>query len=322
MASYIVRRLFGMIPLLLGITFLTFAIVHLVPGSPVSRLATDPRVRPGDREQLERNLGLDKPWPVQYVVWLGNLARGDLGISLTNYRPVTDRILNVLPNTLILTTVSFIFALLIAVPLGVLSAVRHNSLFDRLVTVGSMASFAIPTFWLALMMQLLIGVKFFQWGVPSLPVAGIYDIRGDRSLGDRLEHLIMPAIALAIVQIAGWIRYLRSSMLEVIHLDFVRTAEAKGLKQRVIVYSHAFRNALLPLVTLLGFSLPEFFAGAFIIETVFAWNGVGLLAVKAATDSDYTLIMGITVLIAGLTLLGNLIADVAYALLDPRIRYG
>jgi peptide/nickel transport system permease protein len=278
-------------------------------------------VRQQNRELLEKSLGLDQPWPVQYVVWLGKLVQGDFGISMTNFRPVKSRILDALPNTLLLTTTSFALALLVAIPLGIFSAVRHNSLFDRIVTVGSIASFAIPTFWLALMMQLLIGVKFFQWGWPALPVSGLYDLRGDRSFGDRLEHLIMPAVALAVVQLAGWIRYLRSSMLEVIHLDFVRTAEAKGLTHRAVVYGHALRNAMLPLVTLLGFSLPEFFAGAFIIESVFDYNGIGLLGFKAATDSDYTLIMGITVLIAALTLLGNLAADVAYSVLDPRIRY-
>lgn len=321
MARYIAGRLLGMIPLMLGITFLTFAIVQLVPGSPFSRLAGNPRVRPEDIARLEEIYGLTQPWPVQYLRWLGNLAQGNLGISLTNYRPVTDRILDALPNTLLLTTTSFVLALVIAVPLGVLSAVRHNSPFDRFVTFGSVASYAIPTFWLALMMQLLIGVKFFEWGLPSLPVAGTYDLRAGGGLGDRLQHLIMPAVALAVVQLAGWIRYLRSSMLEVIHLDFVRTAEAKGLRQRAVVYGHAFRNAVLPLVTLLGFSLPEFFGGAFFIELVFDYNGVGLLAYKAATDNDYTTVMGIVVLLGGLTLLGNLLADVAYAILDPRIRY-
>jgi peptide/nickel transport system permease protein len=321
MTRFIVRRLLGMIPLMLGITFITFAIVHLVPGNPISKLPSDPRVRPQNQELLERSLGLDKPWPVQYVDWLGKLVRGDLGISLTNFRPVKDRILDALPNTLLLATTSFLLAFAFAVPLGVLSAIKHHSVFDRVVTVGSIASFAIPTFWLALMMQLLIGVKFFQWGWPALPVSGLYDPRGDRDLGDRVIHLIMPAVALAIVQLAGWIRYLRSSMLEVVHLDFVRTAEAKGLSRRAIMYGHALRNAMLPLVTLLGFSLPEFFAGAFIIERVFDYNGIGLLAVKAATDSDYTLIMGITVMLAALTLIGNLAADVAYGVLDPRIRY-
>lgn len=321
MATYVARRLLGLIPLLLGITFLTFAIVHLIPGSPFGRLATDPRVRPQDIARLEETYGLTKPWPLQYLHWLGNLARGDLGISLTNGRPVAARILDVLPNTLLLTVSAFALAVALAIPLGVYSAANRHTLFDRLVTIGAVASFAVPTFWLALMMQLLFGVHFFERGWPSLPVGGLYDVRAGGGLADRLEHLVMPAVALAVVQLAGWIRYLRSGMVEVMRLDYVRTAEAKGLRPRAILFRHAFRNSLLPLVTLLGFSLPEFFAGAFIVEKVFAWNGVGLLAVDAATDSDYTLVMGITLLIAGLTLLGNLLADVAYALLDPRIRY-
>jgi peptide/nickel transport system permease protein len=319
-AAFIVRRLLGLIPLMLGITFLTFAIVQLVPGSPMARLRTDPRIRPEHVARLEQVYGLDQPWPRQYLTWLGNLLRGDLGISLTNFRPVNDRIMDALPNTLLLTTTSFVLALGVAIPFGVYSALRHNSAFDRIVTVGSLATFAVPTFWLALMMQLL-AVTFFERGWPSLPVSGLYNIRDGGDLGDRLRHLIMPAAALAVVQIAGWIRYLRSQMLEVIKLDYVRTAEAKGLGSRTVLYVHAFRNALLPLVTLLGFSVPEFFAGAYIIERVFDWNGIGLLTVKAAQDNDYTLIMGSTVLIAGLTLLGNLMADVAYAVLDPRIRY-
>lgn len=321
MATFIVRRFLGLIPLMLGITFLTFAIVQLVPGSPMARLRTDPRIRPEYVARLEQVYGLDQPWPLQYLKWLGNLARGDLGISLTNFRPVNDRIMEALPNTLLLTTTSFFLALAMAVPFGIYSAVRHNTAFDRLVTFGSLATFAVPTFWLALMMQLLFAVTFFERGWPALPVAGLYDIRDGGDLLDRLKHLIMPAAALAVVQIAGWVRYLRSQMLEVIRLDYVRTAESKGLKPRTVLYSHAFRNALLPLVTLLGFSLPEFFAGAYIIERVFDWNGIGLLTVKAAQDNDYTLIMGTTVLLAGLTLLGNLFADIAYAVLDPRIRY-
>ncbi len=321
MARFVITRLLQMIPLLIGITFLTFAIVNLVPGSPVSRYEFNPRARPEDIERIKRNLGLDQPWPVRYVQWLGNVARGDLGISLVNYTPVRARILNVLPNTLLLTTTSLVFALLLSIPVGIYAAVKRNSWFDNVSTVGSIATFAMPSFWLGLLLILLFAVKFYEWGLPSLPVGGTRTLRGETGFLDRLQHLILPALALGLVQLAAWMRYIRSSMLEVIRQDFVRTAQAKGLRDRVVLYSHAFRNALLPLITLVGLSIPELFGGAVIIEQVFAWNGVGRLINDAAQSSDYTLIMGAVLMLAVLTLLANLLADVLYAILDPRIRY-
>jgi peptide/nickel transport system permease protein len=212
--------------------------------------------------------------------------------------------------------------LVISIPLGIYSAVKRNSWFDNAVTVGSVAAFAVPSFWLAFLLIILFAVKFQQWGLPSLPVTGMYDARGGGGLLDRLEHLILPTIALGLVQLAAWTRYIRGSMLEVIRQDFIRTASAKGLKERAILYGHAFRNALLPLVTLVGLSLPDLFGGAFIIEKIFAWNGMGRLTVDAAQQNDYTLIMGTTMMFAVLVLVSNLIADVFYAVLDPRIRYG
>ncbi|MDP9369071.1 MAG: ABC transporter permease [Chloroflexota bacterium] len=321
MARFVITRLLQMIPLLIGITFLTFAIVNLVPGSPVSRYEFNPRARPEDIERIKRNLGLDQPWPVRYVQWLGNVVRGDLGISLVNYTPVRARILNVLPNTLLLTTTSLVFALLLSIPVGIYAAVKRNSWFDNVSTVGSIATFAMPSFWLGLLLILLFAVKFYEWGLPSLPVGGTRTLRGETGFMDRLQHLILPALALGLVQLAAWMRYIRSSMLEVIRQDFVRTAQAKGLRDRVVLYSHAFRNALLPLITLVGLSIPELFGGAVIIEQVFAWNGVGRLINDAAQSSDYTLIMGAVLMLAVLTLLANLLADVLYAILDPRIRY-
>jgi peptide/nickel transport system permease protein len=310
-----------MIPLLLGVSFLTFAIVNLVPGSPVSGYQFNPRMRPEDIERLQRHLGLDRPWPERYVNWLSDVARGDLGISMTNSTPVLDRIWGVLPNTLLLTATSLILALVIAVPLGIYAAVKQNSLFDHLVTIGSVAAFALPGFWLALLLILLFSVKFGEWGLPSLPVGGMYDLRGDAGFFDRLEHLILPAVSLALVQIAGWTRYIRSSMLEIIRQDYILTARAKGLPDRVVFFGHAFRNAAIPLVTLIGLAIPELFGGAFLIETIFAWNGMGRLTLQAVQSSDYTLIMGTTLMFAALTMIGNLIADVLYAVVDPRVRY-
>lgn len=311
-----------MIPLIIGITFLTFAIINLVPGSPVANLQfNNPRMRPQDIANIQHNLGLDKPWPERYVVWLKNLMHGNLGVSYVNGTPVTSRILNVLPNTLLLTGTALLFALLFSIPLGVYSAVRHNSFLDHFVTIGSTAAYSIPTFWLGLMMILLFAVHFHEWGFPALPVGGTHNLRGNAGALDYIKHLIMPAIALGLVSLAGWTRYIRSSMLEVIRQDYVRTAEAKGLRNRTILFAHAFRNALLPLVTLIGLTLPDLFGGAVIIEQIFAWNGLGRLQVDAANQSDYTMVMGIVLMFAVLTLLANLLADVMYAVLDPRIRY-
>jgi peptide/nickel transport system permease protein len=292
-----------------------------VPGSPVDEFVFNPRGKPADIERIKENLGLDRPWPERYVNWLGDALRGDLGLSLINFTPVTDRILNVLPNTLLLTVSSLVLALAVSVPVGMLAAVRRGSWFDHVVNVLSTVLFAVPTFWLGLMLILLFAVKLDEWGWPALPVGGTQSLRGESGLGDRLRHLVLPMVALAAVQLASWTRYIRSSVLEVNRLDFVRTAEAKGLTQRVVNYRHVFRNALLPLVTLVGLTLPELFGGALLIETIFAWNGIGRLAYDAALQSDYTLIMGTVLMFAILTLLANLASDVAYALLDPRIRY-
>jgi peptide/nickel transport system permease protein len=256
MTTLIVRRVLLMIPLLIGVSFLTFAIVNLVPGSPISNLEFNPRTRPEDIERIRHNLGLDRPWYERYFVWLADVVRGDLGLSLSNSTPVRDRLLGVLPNTLLLTGASLTLALAVAVPLGVFSAVNRNSLFDHITTIVATAFAAIPAFWLALLLIILFAVKFRDWGLPALPVNGTHDLRGQSGLFDRIEHLILPASALALVQIAGWTRFIRSAMLESIRQDYVRTAEAKGLPRRTVVYSHAFRNALIPLVTLVGLAIP------------------------------------------------------------------
>jgi peptide/nickel transport system permease protein len=320
MTVFILRRLLQVIPLLIGITFITFAIVNAA-GSPLAEIEFNPRMSTEDIERIKDNLGLNEPFYKRYFIWAGNVFQGDLGLSLINSTPVTDRIQTVLPNTLLLTGVSFLMALVVAIPLGVYAAVRRNSLFDNLTTVGTVAVFAIPSFWLALLFLILFAVKFQEWGLPSLPAGGMREQRGESGLWDRVEHLILPAASLALVQLASWTRYIRSSMLEVIRQDYVRTANAKGLRERAVIFGHAFRNALLPLVTLLGLSVPDLLAGSIFIESIFAWNGMGRLLLDAVNDSDYTVIMGITLMFSLLTILGNLLADVMYAVLDPRIRY-
>lgn len=320
MGRYILRRLIQVIPLLFGITFLTYVIVNAA-GDPLAELELNPRMSPADLEQIEENLGLNDPWYVRYFIWVGNVLRGDLGLSLINFTPVTDRIMTVLPNTLLLTGTSFVMALVVAIPLGVYAALKRNSLFDNLTTIGTVAVFAVPSFWLGLLFIILFAVKFQEWGLPSLPVGGMRELRGESGVLDRLEHLIMPAATLALIQLASWTRFIRSSMLEVIRQDYVRTAQAKGLRSKAVTYGHAFRNALLPLVTLLGLSVPDLLAGSIFVERIFAWNGMGRLTIDAVNDSDYTLIMGITLIFAFLTIIGNLLADIFYAVLDPRIRY-
>jgi peptide/nickel transport system permease protein len=320
MGRYIFRRLVQVIPLLFGITFITYAIVNAA-GDPLAELQLNPRMKPEDIQRIQDNLGLNEPWYTRYFHWVVNVLQGDLGLSMVNFTPVTDRILTVLPNTILLTGTAFLMSLLIAVPLGVYSAVKRNTLFDNVTTIGTVAVFAVPSFWLGLLLIILFSVKFREWGLPYLPVGGMRELRGESGLTDRIEHLILPATTLALVQLAGWARYIRGSMLEVIRQDYVRTAQAKGLRQKTVIFRHAFRNALLPLVTLLGLSVPDLLAGAIFVETIFAWNGMGRLTIDAVNDSDYTLIMGITLFFALLTIVGNLLADIFYAVLDPRIRY-
>jgi peptide/nickel transport system permease protein len=319
MTTYVLRRLLQMIPLLLGITFITFVIIN-ASGSPLNNLEFDPRVRPEDIERIRNNLGLNEPLHKRYFIWVSNVLRGDLGYSLVNFRPVSDRIFAVLGNTLLLTGLAFFFSLVIAVPLGIYAAVNRNSLADRVISILAVAGFAIPTVWLSLMLILLFAVQFREWGYPALPVGGVQDLRGGGGFADRAKHLILPVSAIAIPSIAGWVVYIRSSMLEVLRQDYIRTASAKGLRGRTVLYRHAFRNALIPLITLLGLSLPDLFAGALIVENVFAYPGMGRLIISAIGEKDYTVVMGTTLIFAFLVILGNLIADVLYAVVDPRIR--
>lgn len=321
MGRYVIRRLLAVPLLLLGVSIVTFAIVHLTPGSPVDRLVlADPTIRPADLASLERTLGLDRPVHEQYLGWLGQLVQGDLGLSLTSYRPVRDLIFQRLPNTLLLTTTALGLSLLIAVPLGVVAAVRRNSVFDQTAVVTTTIADAVPSFWLGLLLILFFSVEARNLGLPALPSSGAQSV-GDGGLIDRLQHLILPVTTLVVLQVAFWMRYVRGQMLEVLSQDYVRTARAKGLRRGRILFVHAFRNALLPLVTLFGASLPGLFAGATLVEVIFSWPGMGLLAVDAATGRDYTLIMGTVLFLSVLTILANLLADILYAVIDPRISY-
>lgn len=321
MSRFIIRRLLGLIPLILGISFIVFALLNLVPGSPADNIPRSPQIRPEDFERVRQNLGLDQPWPERYFIWLSNALQGDFGNSFITYTPVKMMISDQLPNTLVLSMTSLLLALVVSIPLGVYCAVNRNSLVDRVVTIVATAFSSIPTIWLGLMMILLFSVKFKEWGLPYLPTSGVRNLREADSFTDRLEHLILPATALALLSLADWTRYIRSQMLEVIRQDYVRTAYAKGLKDRIVLMRHAFRNALLPLVTLVGLTIPGLFGGALIIENIFAYPGIGQLTVTSLQRSDYSVAMACVMMLAILTVIGNLIADVLYGILDPRVRY-
>lgn len=320
MRKYILRRFLQLIPLLLGVSLISFFVMHLAPGDPTALFA-DPNIDPVELARIRANWGLDKPIIVQYFYWLGNALRGNFGNSYMTGQPVINEILERLPNTLLLMISSYILTLLITIPLGVISAVRKGSWFDNLVTFLSFAGMATPSFWLGLMLMLLFSVQL-GW----LPAVGMYDplVRGGWvvRLVDVIRHMVLPLTTMTLLSLAGITRYQRAAMLEVLNQDFVRTARAKGLPERVVIFKHALRNALIPIVTILGLSLPGLFGGAFIIETIFAWPGMGRLGVLAIFQRNYPLIMGIVVFSAVLIMLGNLFADVGYALVDPRIRYG
>lgn len=319
MFRYIVRRLLQMIPILIGITLITFIIINAA-GSPLQNMEFNPRVKPEDIERIRRNLGLDEPVWKRYFIWLSHVLRGDLGLSMINFRPVTERIQEVMFNTILLSSISITLSVLIAVPLGIYAATHRNGIVDRLSSILGVAGYAVPTVWLGLLLIILFSVQFAKWGLPSLPVGGVRDLRGGGGLWDRIQHLILPITALVIPQIAVWLFYVRSNMIEVIQQDYMRAAAAKGLRRKTVLYGHGFRNVLIPLVTLFGLSIPDVFAGSLIVENVFAYPGMGRLAITAIGDKDHTLVMGITLMFAILVIIGNLVADVLYAVVDPRIR--
>ena len=324
MFFYLTKRIALLIPLLLGITLITFTVIHLAPGEPVEmQTAMNPKVSAESRQRLREFYGLDKPLHIQYVNWLKRIARLDFGRSLSpDNRPVIDKISERIPVTLSLNAIALVLEFGLAVPIGILAAVRRDTLVDKGITIFVFLGFAVPTFWLALLLMYLFGVKL-GW----LPISGLHALGSEKfdtlhRLLDLGRHLILPVSVAAFGSLAGVSRYMRSTMLEVIGQDYITTARAKGLPERTVIFRHALRNALLPVITLLGFSLPGLIGGSVIFETIFAIPGMGQLFYMGVMARDYTLVMGILVIGAGLTLIGNLLADVAYAVADPRIRHG
>jgi peptide/nickel transport system permease protein len=299
-----------------------FYILHNAPGGPLAPYLQNPHITQADIIRLKHNFGLDRPVYVQYFAWLGKVLTGDLGYSTSNSEPVLTAILERLPATLLLIGSSFVISLAIGVGFGIVAALKPYSTIDYLVTTFAFFGQSMPVFWFALMMQLafaVTGVTAFGYHI-ALPSAGISSL-DEFNIGDRIEHLILPAAVLSLLGIATWSRFMRSSMLEVIRTDYMRTAAAKGLNRVQVVFRHGLKNALIPLVTIIALSLPSLVAGAIVTESIFAWPGMGRLFINALGQFDFSLLMGYLMMVSVLVVLFNLLADVAYAWLDPRVKY-
>jgi peptide/nickel transport system permease protein len=311
---YLLRRFGQNLILLWLVSMIGFAVQHLAPGGPLAQFALTPGLTQADLTRIAHQFGLDRPLPVQYWEWFWRMLSGDWGRSYRDSQPVLAIIGSHLFATLELMISSTLIAVLLGTWIGILGAVRRYSLFDYLATVGAMIALSIPTFWFGLVVIYLFSVRL-AW----LPAGNLYTI-GDGSLVDYARHLLAPSVVLALVSIAIWSRYMRSSLLEVLNQDYIRTARAKGLSERRVLIGHALRNALLPMITIAGLQLPTLLSGALVTETVFTWPGMGRLFLDSIGYRDYPMVMGVLMFSAVLVLLGNLLADLCYALADPRIR--
>ena len=322
MTAYLIRRLLHLVPTLLGITVISFFLMQLAPGGPIDQMADlNPHVTPEVKARIRHDMGLDKPILVQYGVWLKKIALLDFGVSLKDNRPVIQKINERLPATILLNLLSMGLAILLAIPIGFFAAIKQNSLYDRLATVFVFIGFSVPTYAVALLAMIVFGLKLGWLPISGLLSMGWAPLPWWIKSRDIAKHLLLPTLVLGLTSLAGLSRYMRSSMLETIHQDFIRAAQAKGLGYWRVYGVHALRNALIPLVTLFGLMLPDLIGGGVIIETIFAYPGMGRLGYEAIMTRDYNLVMAITVISAVLTVAGNFTADLLYAYIDPRIRY-
>ncbi len=320
MATYVLRRLIQAIPILIGISVVSFLIINLAPGDPTDRFRSG-RVSAETIENLIRLYGLDKPLPEQFVRWFTAFwqfpFRVDAwGYSFVDGRPVVEKIFEKIPTTLELMGTSLLVTMIVAIPLGVLAAVKQYSWADKIITTLATIGYALPSFVLGVLLLYIFAIK-----LNLFPSFGRQSLGQEGNFGDFVWHLVLPVSSLAIQQIAGWSRYMRSSMLEVLQQDYIRTAKAKGLANSRVVYKHALKNALLPVITLLGLTLPSLLAGAAITESIFSWPGLGFMAVQSVTANDFPVVLAIVMIGGMMVLLGNLLADVLYGLVDPRIKY-
>jgi len=320
--NYVIRRILVVIPVFLLISMVIFFMVHAAPGDPTRILVGErSRVPPEVMEDFVKRLGLDQPVPVQYVLWLGRLLQGDLGYSFQNEKPVITIIGERVQLTLELMILAEIVSVIVAVVLGVIAAVKHYSIIDGLTSVVALIGYSLPNFWLGLMLILVFGVQLRLFPVGGTQTLGIPFPTPLHALGDHLRHLVLPISVLVLVWTAYLFRMVRTSMLDVLGQDYITTARAKGLRERVVIYKHALRNALLPVITYEGYSIGYLFAGAAVIEYIFTWSGLGQFIVEMTVLRDYPSVIAISVIIAIMVLLANLAADIAYAFADPRIRY-
>jgi peptide/nickel transport system permease protein len=318
--NYIIKRLLTFIPSLLFATILIFTLIHLAPGDPIDLMFSK---RPGSREladQIRHQLGLDKPIHIQYLIWLNKILHGDLGFSYLSGKSVALLIKARIGNTALLMLSGLFISLVGAIIIGVTSAVKHNTIVDDIITPLGIFGYSMPSFWLAMMLILFFGLRL-NW----FPVMGVRTLGETytwfNALQDRLWHLVLPVLSVAIGYMGYLTRIVRTSMLEVLKQDYVVTARAKGVGEWIIIYKHALRNALLPLVTIVGISVRSIVGGSVVVETIFAWPGLGKLAVDMAMQRDFPTLMGISIILVGIVLLSGLITDMTYAILDPRIRY-
>jgi peptide/nickel transport system permease protein len=320
MARYVVRRLIQAIPILIGISIITFLIVYSAPGDPFDRFRSN-KVSPEVIENLRRVYGLDQPLPVQFFKWFTTFWTFPWdptawGYSITDGQPVRDKIFERIPSTLQLMGTSLFLTIIIAIPIGILGAVKQYSLADKTIAVVTTIGYALPTFWLGLILR-----QIFAQQLDLFPLFGKNSFGKEGDIPDLLWHLFLPVLTITIVGVAGWSRYMRASMLEVLRADYIRTAKAKGLASSRVIFKHALRNALIPIVTLLGLTIPTLLAGAAITEAVFSWPGLGYLGVSAVTERDYPVVLAFAMIGGTMVIIGNLFADVLYAVVDPRIKY-
>jgi len=312
--AFIVRRMGQGVILLVLLSMVVFLMIYLAPGDAAD-FAVSQRANEEDVIRFRHEMGLDLPWYQQYFHLAGNWARLRFGNSIIQKQPVATIIKSRLPRTAEILGLSIVFSLLLSVPIGIIAAVRQYSALDNVVTLLAFVGIAVPSFFLAFILILLFAV-----GLHWLPTQGSQTIGQPDSLGDHLKHLVLPVLTLTLIRTAGWSRYLRSSMLEVLGQDFIRTAHAKGLAARTVLFRHAFRNAVMPLVTLLGLSLPDLVAGAIVTEQVFSWNGLGQLIVSSSSKRDTPVVLALTLLSGAAVSIGNLLADISYRIVDPRIK--